>query len=267
MPSRLHDLTGAGVPGKPAPPWAWVTDTLDPAFAHNAPLLVICAAAAAFLLLPAAGRMAARRALFRKTRAQIDAHLDTLMRRRAQLVQKDPYGRIKLDKWDKEIAYFVAHQIAPLLSPAQHAALGRHHARIAALIEATTATAQAEQPDAPDDMTPVEFENYCARSLCDAGWDARVTQQSRDQGVDVIAEKDRLRIVLQCKLYSRPVGNKSVQEAASARLHEQADFAAVVSNNRFTPAAEQLAASTGVLLLHYRDLPTLAGRLAERTMP
>jgi len=58
-------------------------------------------------------------------------------------------------------------------------------------------------------------------------------------------------------LYARPVGNKSVQEATAARAHEQADFGVVVSNNRYTDAAEQLAVTNGVVLLHYRDLQNL----------
>ncbi len=84
---------------------------------------------------------------------------------------------------------------------------------------------------------------------------------SRDQGVDIIAEKNRIRVVLQCKLYSRPVSNKSVQEAAAAKMHERAHYAAVVTNNRYTTSSEQLAATNGVLLLHYRDLAQLENML------
>src|ERR1700730_11505635 len=65
----------------------------------------------------------------------------------------------------------------------------------------------------------------------------------RDQGVDVVAEKNGIRLVLQCKLYSRPVGNKAVQEAAAARAHEAADYGVVVSNNRYTQDAQQLAST------------------------
>jgi restriction system protein len=76
---------------------------------------------------------------------------------------------------------------------------------------------------------------------------------SRDQGVDVVAQKNGRRAVLQCKLYARPVGNKSVQEVAAARAHEQANLGIVVSNNRYTKAAEQLADTNDIPLLHYRD--------------
>jgi HJR/Mrr/RecB family endonuclease len=72
--------------------------------------------------------------------------------------------------------------------------------------------------------------------------------------VDVIAEKPDQRIVVQCKLYSSPVGLKAVQEIAAGKVHELANHAIVVSNQRFTTAAAQIAATNGVLLLHHDDL-------------
>jgi hypothetical protein len=63
--------------------------------------------------------------------------------------------------------------------------------------------------------------------------------------------------VLQCKLYSKPVGNNAVQEIAAGRVHRQAHFGAVVTDNTFTPSARELAASNGVHLLHYTDLTRL----------
>ncbi len=75
--------------------------------------------------------------------------------------------------------------------------------------------------------------------------------------MDVVAEKNHVRVVLQCKLYKRPVGNKAVQEAAAARAHERANFGFVVSNSKYTQDAEQLASTNSILLLHYSDLRNL----------
>src|SRR5260370_281574 len=60
--------------------------------------------------------------------------------------------------------------------------------------------------------------------------------------------------VVHCKLYSSPVGIKAVQEIAAGQLHEQANYGIVVSNQRFTAAAVQMAATNSVLLLHHDDL-------------
>jgi restriction system protein len=110
------------------------------------------------------------------------------------------------------------------------------------------------QPQFDQRMTPTEFEHYCARMLTKQKWNAQVTQASGDQGVDIVAEKRGLRIVLQCKKYSKPVGNRAVQEIVAGIAHENAERGVVVATNGYTRAAERLAASNNVLLLHYADL-------------
>ena len=74
----------------------------------------------------------------------------------------------------------------------------------------------------------------------------------------MLAHRRGRTLVVQCKLYRKPVGNTAVQEVAAARLHQRADMAAVVSNAPFTPAARQLARTTGVHLLHHEQLRDFA---------
>ena len=223
-------------------------------------ILIVIVAAIAFPVIRLIRRASARQALLQKVRATTDQQLEPLLRRRAQLVRLDPYGKPQHDKWAKEIDYFISQHIQPSLTAGEQASLARNHTEVFKIIAQRVGAAHHTQPafqNFSDDMTPAEFETFCAEQLRGAGWDARVTMQSRDQGVDVIAEKGGRRVVLQCKLYARPVGNKSVQEATAARAHERADFGIVVSNNRYTEAAEQLASTNRVLLLHYRDLQNL----------
>jgi restriction system protein len=111
-------------------------------------------------------------------------------------------------------------------------------------------------------LSPADYEQYCAGQLRLAGWSADTTKASGDQGTDIIAQKGDLRLVVQCKLYNHPVGNKAVQEITAARTHERADCAAVVSNSRYTSSAQQLAATNGVLLLHHSDLRSIDDLLA-----
>ena len=61
-------------------------------------------------------------------------------------------------------------------------------------------------------------------------------------------------MVVQCKLYSQPVGNKAVQEAFAAKNFQGCDVAVVVSNASYTQSARQIASTTGVLLLHHDEL-------------
>ncbi|MDP2779528.1 restriction endonuclease [Devosia sp.] len=103
-------------------------------------------------------------------------------------------------------------------------------------------------------MSPIQFEKWCESALRWSGWSTAATKASGDQGADVVATKDGVKVVLQCKLYSRPVGNAAVQEIFAAKAHYGAAGAAVVSNQVYTPAAQQLARSCGVKLLHADDL-------------
>jgi len=113
-----------------------------------------------------------------------------------------------------------------------------------------------------ESLDPIAFEHYCAELLRNDGWDARVTQASGDQGIDVIATRKNVKAVFQCKKYAQPVGNGAVQEIVAGKQFEQADVAAVVSNATFTPSAKQLAGTTGVHLLHYSELNGFAEKLS-----
>lgn len=112
-----------------------------------------------------------------------------------------------------------------------------------------------------DGMSGIDFEHHCAQLLQDAGWDARVTKASGDQGIDIVAKLGSLHAVFQCKSYSRDVGNAAVQEIIAGMAFEGANIGAVVSNASYTTSARQLTASTGVHLLHHDDLPTFASRM------
>lgn len=209
-------------------------------------------------------RALAKKSANRKLTAAVDRHLASLVRRRAQLVSVDAYGKPLLEKWTKEVFYFFDQHVAPSLTPDELAILKKKQLDAIMIIVRRVEIETEANPaflTFTDDMTPQEFETYCAEELRRAGWNARVTFQSRDQGVDVIAEKNGIRVVVQCKLYSRPVGNKAVQETAAARTHEKADYGVVVSNNRYTSDAEQLAATNNIFLLHFSDLRNLQSLL------
>ena len=217
-----------------------------------------------FRLLSALHRSGAKAPLLENAKAVAHAHIEALSRRRAQLVQSDSYGVPQMDRWFKEIDHFIQHQLTPNLTPDLGRALPYHKsAVIAAIDQEVTAASANTKPftQFSDNFTPAEFELFCAQVLRESGWDARVTKGSRDQGVDVIAAKGELHVVIQCKLYTGPVGNKAVQEVSAGRAYENAHFGVVVSNNRYTASAVAFAKTNRILLLHHRDLSRLHGIL------
>ncbi|MCL2058121.1 MAG: restriction endonuclease [Oscillospiraceae bacterium] len=114
-----------------------------------------------------------------------------------------------------------------------------------------------------DDITDgQEFEIYITHVLRKNGFkDIVTTPRTGDYGADVIAEKDGERYAIQCKLYSKSVGVKAVQEVFAAMLYYGCDAAAVATNSRFSKNAINLAESTGVQLWD-RDVLVNMGKRA-----
>jgi restriction system protein len=191
-------------------------------------------------------------------------HLNVLARKKAQLVTRDDYGNVREDPYVKEVRYFLDTQVRPRLDSTEDPLYTNTVVDLTKMIFQRVDHYISENPQYnlfSDSLTAREYEIFCANQLAAAGWNAWTTPVGPDNGVDVIAEKNGKRVVLQCKLYSGAVGNKAVQEAAAARAHEKAHYAAVVTNSRFTSAAKKLASSNSVLLLHHSDLQDLFDRL------
>lgn len=99
-----------------------------------------------------------------------------------------------------------------------------------------------------DLMTGLEFEQFVAKLFEKKGYTVEVTKASGDQGIDVIAEKGGTKIGIQAKCYSSTVGNSAVQEAVAGKQFYRCDKAMVITNNYFTPSAEELATANDVIL-------------------
>lgn len=84
----------------------------------------------------------------------------------------------------------------------------------------------------------VEFERLCAELLLKAGFsDVAETPVAGDRGADLIAYKDDVKYVIQCKGWKATIGNKAIQEVYSAKGLYNADVAVVMTNSVFTEQA------------------------------
>lgn len=102
-----------------------------------------------------------------------------------------------------------------------------------------------------DLMEGHEFEYWCASLLRKIGFsNVEVTQGSGDHGVDILAAKDGIRYAIQCKCYSKDLGNKPVQEVNSGKMMPEyhCQIGVVMTNRYFTKGAKDLADATGTLL-------------------
>lgn len=89
-------------------------------------------------------------------------------------------------------------------------------------------------------LTPYEFEHFVAHLLTCIGYHARVTQQSSDGGIDIIAHRDELGfeppiIKVQCKQMLGTHGRPEVQQLTGAI--ENGEHGLFVTLGSFAPAA------------------------------
>jgi restriction system protein len=115
-----------------------------------------------------------------------------------------------------------------------------------------------------DNMEGEEFEEYVAALFRKLGYQALVTQQSRDFGVDVVAKRGGERIAIQVKRYSKAVSLGGVQQAVAGMHKYNCNKAMVVTNNYFTPSAQELASHSSCELIDRDGLACLI-RQAQKT--
>lgn len=100
-----------------------------------------------------------------------------------------------------------------------------------------------------DSMDGLTFEQYVANLLSFNGFvNISVTKSSNDYGVDIVAFKLGHKYAIQCKNYSSPLGNSSIQEVFTGMAHYNASKSAVITNSFFTKNAKKLAIANSVEL-------------------
>lgn len=117
-----------------------------------------------------------------------------------------------------------------------------------------------------DDMDGYEYEKYCTDLFKYFSWDAKTTPKSGDFGADVIAKKDGIKIVAQCKKYKENVGYNAVKEVFTAKTINNADYAIVITNSDYTRSAKIGANETGVILIRHPDLEETLNTILEKTI-
>ena len=103
----------------------------------------------------------------------------------------------------------------------------------------------------------IVFENYCMEILKQNGWKIKETPNTGDQGVDLIASIDNLRICIQCKNHKKVIGNKAVQEISAGKSYWKGTHAVLVSKSGFTKSAQKLAKANKVMLINDYELRDL----------
>jgi hypothetical protein len=194
--------------------------------------------------------------------AVIEKYKDALIRKYKNLCYMDDYDIMHEKDFIAEAIFFAKHKFKNIET------LGYNEISTM-ILSLVRDWANYDMEDTPaynrkddvESMSPIDYEHYCKDLLVSCGWTAYVTTSTGDQGADIIAKLGNIKIVIQCKLYSGPVGNKAVQEVISAKVYENANHSVVVTNSRFTNSARQLAGASNTLLIHHDDLNKLSSLL------
>ena len=102
-----------------------------------------------------------------------------------------------------------------------------------------------------DNLTGLDFEEYCVKLFSALGYSALKTKSSGDFGADLILNKS---ISVQCKLYNGVVG---FQEVYSSMARYKTKDAWVITNSTFTKQAKEYAKDANVRLIDRDELKAL----------
>ena len=192
----------------------------------------------------------------------VNKHSKILLRKRKQKIIISDYGIENRNNWNNEKKFFIEdvyNNIYNDIDTLDYEYKDKILDDIVELIDITLDNLNSDTDITFNDkMSGYEYEEYCQNILNKNQWKTFKTKQSGDQGADIIASKDNLTIVVQCKKYSGNIGNKAVQEVYSAKEFYDADISLVVSNHgSYTKSAKELASKLKVKLLHHDDLNNL----------
>lgn len=119
-----------------------------------------------------------------------------------------------------------------------------------------TSNAAREIASQLQQLDSYSLEQLTADLWSSLGWDAQVTSQSSDRGIDVEARRNypvEEKQLLQVKRYEwgNKVGSSEVQQYASLQIQEEnVDTVVIITTSTFTDPAKQLATDTNVKLIN-----------------
>lgn len=113
---------------------------------------------------------------------------------------------------------------------------------------------------------PTQFEHFVADYFREKGYDAEVTREVKDCGVDVILTKDKDRIAVQVKMYgnaNRKVNRRSFMELYGVKFFFDCTKAFMVTNGFVWNDAKIVADKLGIEIIYLQFNPALASPISQ----
>jgi hypothetical protein len=107
------------------------------------------------------------------------------------------------------------------------------------------------------------FEDFLREVLEELGYSVQRTETTVDQGVDLIVERDGVKVAVQAKSYADALGDDAVQQVYAGMAFYKCQRCVVIANSGFTPSARELAVQRGCMLIDGSQMPALLeGRIS-----
>jgi len=199
---------------------------------------------------------------------EIQAQSFALREAKAESTRPDRYGTVHPDGWQREKASFVSSRISPRLRAAGYenllpsllsaidSEIERHANSLVDPIPTDTGRIPGDEENGKGavDAELLNYASHCTALLQNAGWTIDPKPIAYGKAVDILAERDGRKLLLQCKGDSAPVGVEAVQQVHTLKERRQVDIVAIVTHAPFTRAAQQMASANGVHALRDEDL-------------
>ncbi|MFW5332203.1 restriction endonuclease [Hydrogenophaga sp. ZJX-1] len=210
--------------------------------------------------------------------ATIRAYKKILLAKKRQLSSIDKWGDVDMSPWFNVLREFSSEKLRigameALISSTQSDEAREHFASIfpgghigSTLIYIVLSEGSDDEMEEEAEIsTGRDYEISLSLKIQNAFPDAVVetTPASRDQGADIIVTTPKLKIAIQAKYYSTPVGNAAVQEVFASKSFYNASDCMVISPMGYTNAAKLLATKTNVFLANDDDYIELLRCLME----
>ena len=192
---------------------------------------------------------------------QINDYFDVLVRKKATSIRKNKWGDVDTSDWSSvldEFAYdkFMATGFMRLTDELPgyiktHAKSCEMDNLYGRFVEAVLNEEINQRGDQQNSLiTGEDFENHIKELIETNIPEVQVetTPRTGDDGADLIVFSSDYSVAIQAKYYTSSVGNSAVQEIYSAKSIYQTNFAVVVTNSRYTKAAQEAAETLNVIL-------------------
>lgn len=104
------------------------------------------------------------------------------------------------------------------------------------------------------ELSPYDFEIEVGRWYLSQGYDVRVTQASKDGGVDIVLTKNNTLTYVQCKHYKSKIGVKACRELGGVMLPNRVKKGVIVTLEGVTKDAEKFCEGARIRIVTLRTL-------------